>query len=110
MKEAVLEFLANKKEIEDSREYTLLHNAARRGDAETARFLVEKGAKVDSKTSRGRTPLYVAARSKKYNVLKPLIQKGANVNELCPEESALFLSANNGDEKLAKILIVNNAC
>ena len=57
MKEADLEFLANKEEIEDSRGDTLLHNAARREDAETARFPIEKGAKVDSKTSRGRTPL-----------------------------------------------------
>ena len=109
MKQAVLVFLANKKEIEDSRGYTLLRNAAGRGEAETARFLMEKGTKVDAKTLRGRTPLYVAATFKKYNVLELLIQKGANVNELCPDESALFLSANNGDENLAKILIDNNA-
>ena len=97
MKEADLEFLANKEEIEDSRGDTLLHNAARREDAETARFPIEKGAKVDSKTSRGRTPLYVAARSKKYNDLEPVIQKGANINELCLDEYALFVDANNGD-------------
>ena len=75
----------------------MLHNAARRGDAETARFLMEKGAKFYAKTLRGRRPLYAAARSKKSNDLEPLIQKGANINELCPDEYALFVDANNGD-------------
>ena len=76
---------------------------------ETASFLIEKGAEVDAKTTQGKTPLYIAARMKNYNVLELLIQKGANVNELCPNVSALFVAAENGDEKLAKILIDNNA-
>ena len=87
----------------------LLYHTVIKGDTETVSLLIEKGADIDAKTPKGLTPLYIAARSKKYNVLELLIQKGANVNELCPEESALFLSANNGDENLAKILIDNNA-
>ena len=83
--------------------------AAERGDTETANFLIKKGAKVDSKKPHGATLLYMAARSKDYNALELLIQLGANVNELCPDESALFVAANIGDEKSAKILIDNNA-
>ena len=75
----------------------MLHNAAWRDYIDTAGFLIEKGAKVYTKTSRGRRPLYAAARSKKSNDLEPLIQKGANINELCPDEYALFVDANNGD-------------
>ena len=83
--------------------------AAKRGYTETANFLIEKGAKVDAKNQLGETLLYMAARSKDYNVLELLIQKGANVNELSPNVSALFVAAENGDEKLAKIIIDNNA-
>ena len=87
----------------------LLYRAVIKGDTETVSLLIEKGADIDAKTPKGLTLLYIAARSKKYNVLELLIQKGANVNELCPNESALFVAANNGDEKLAKMLIENNA-
>ena len=95
--------------IADEEGFNLLHLAAIKGDIETARCLIEKGAEVDAKTTQGKTPLYIAARMKNYNVLELLIQKGANVNELCPNVSALFVAAENGDERLAKILIENNA-
>ena len=87
----------------------LLRIAVIKNDTEKAKCAIEKGAKVDAKTPKGLTPLYIAAKMKNYNVLELLIQRGANVNELCPDESDLFVAANNGDEKLAKILIENNA-
>ena len=87
----------------------MLYHTVIKGDTETVSLLIEKGADIDAKTPKGLTLLYIAARSKKYNVLELLIQKGANVNELSPNVSALFVAAENGDEKLAKILIDNNA-
>ena len=69
--------------IADEEGFKLLHLAAIKGDIETARCLIEKGAEIDAKTTQGKTPLYIAARMKNYNVLELLIQKGANVNELC---------------------------
>ena len=86
--------------IADEEGFNLLHLAAIKGDIETARCLIEKGAEVDAKTTQGKTPLYIAARMKNYNVLELLIQKGANVNEWCPDECALFVAENNCDAKL----------
>ena len=78
---------------------------------ETASFLIEKGAKIDAKNQHGETLLYMPnlTWSKDYNVLELLIQKGADVNELSPNVYALFVASENGDEKLAKILIESNA-
>ena len=87
----------------------LLHYAVIKNDIEKAKCAIEKGAKVDAKNPNGMTPLYIAALRKNYNVLELLIQKGANVNEMCPDLSPLFMAASDGDEKLAKILIDNNA-
>ena len=83
---------------------TPLYMAAMSGYTETASFLFENGANVDAKNTCGETLLHMAAKSKSknYNAIELLIQKGANVNELCRGESALFVAAENGDEKLAK--------
>ena len=60
---AVLEFLAKKgaKANGSWMGDTVLHIAAKRGYTETARFLIQKGAKVDSKNVIVETPLYMAA-------------------------------------------------
>ena len=76
----------------------MLRIAVIKNDTEKAKSTIEKGAKVDAKTPKGLTPLYIAAKMKNYNVLELLIQRGPNVNELCLDESALFVAANNGDE------------
>ncbi|TVS94379.1 hypothetical protein COM42_004160 [Wolbachia pipientis] len=42
--------------------------------------LLDKGASVDEKDDRGRTPLHCAARDGHEEVVKDLLDKGANVN------------------------------
>ena len=88
-KETVLEFLAKKGENENEVSmgdtvlhlgYTVLHIAAMGGYTETASFLIEKGAKVDSETSNGETPLYMAAKRCYTETANFLIEKGAKVD------------------------------
>ena len=84
-KETVLEFLAKKGENENEVSmgdtvlhfgYTVLHIAAMGGYTETARFLIEKGAKIDSKTLYDETPLYMAAKRGYTETANFLIEKG----------------------------------
>ena len=44
------------------------------------RFLLENGANLEAKTSKGHTPLHFAVLYKKIEVVKLLIQKGADIN------------------------------
>ena len=70
-KETILEFLAKQEENENEFSrgdsvlhigYTVLHIAAMGGYTETASFLIERGAKIDSKTLNDETPLYMSAK------------------------------------------------
>ena len=81
-KENVLEFLAKKQGIGNGywMGNTVLHIAAKKGYLETASFLIEKGAKVDSKNLIGETPLYMAAERGDIETANFLIKKGAKVD------------------------------
>jgi hypothetical protein len=54
--------------------------AARQGDLNTVRTLVEKGASVEAKTPYGQTPLYLAAMSGREPVVQFLLDKGAKTD------------------------------
>ena len=54
--------------------------AAREGDLESARLLLEAGANVDQQTEYGWTPLLTAVNNRNYLVAQFLIEQGANVN------------------------------
>jgi len=59
---------------------TALVFAAREGDAESARLLIEGGAAVNQPTEYGWTPLLTAANNRHYKLAVQLIGLGANVN------------------------------
>ncbi len=60
---------------------TILHYAARYGNPEVCRMLIESGAKVNSQDGYFRyTPLHVAAREGHLEVCKMLVGAGADVN------------------------------
>ncbi|KAJ2895991.1 Major facilitator superfamily domain general substrate transporter [Zalerion maritima] len=59
------------------RSETGLHIAASHGSADAARYLVTKGALIDSTDKDGRTPLMHATRGGHYEVAKLLLDKGA---------------------------------
>jgi ankyrin repeat protein len=59
---------------------TALVLAAREGDLESAKFLVDKGANVNQVTEYGWTPLLVATNNRHYKLGEYLIEHGADVN------------------------------
>jgi ankyrin repeat protein len=61
-----------------------LHQAAKDGDLATCKLLIERGAKVDAKDRRGRTPLHYAVMFKNSNIhlVRLLLKNGANPNAI----------------------------
>jgi ankyrin repeat protein len=85
-----------------------LHDAADGGHKEVAELLIAKGADVNAKDYRVRTPLHLAAASGRNESAKLLIDKGADVNAKSDEgwtplyfaptkEIAVLLLANGAD-------------
>jgi uncharacterized protein len=59
---------------------TALVFAAREGDIESARALLDAGANVDQTTEYGWTPLLTAINNRNYHLAALLIERGADVN------------------------------
>ena len=59
---------------------TALIFAAREGDIESARALIDGGAKINQTTQYGWTPLLTAVNNRNYALAKLLIDRGADVN------------------------------
>src|SRR5580698_905776 len=57
-----------------------LLNAAREGNLDTVKSLIEKGAAIEAKTPYGQTPLYLAAMSGHQTVVQFLLDKGARTD------------------------------
>jgi ankyrin repeat protein len=60
---------------------TALVFAAREGDMESARALLDGGADVNQATSYGWTPLLTAVNNRNYRLAQMLIERGADVNK-----------------------------
>ncbi len=89
--------------------FTALMFAARENDVESARLLVEKGAKIDSAAANGATALVIAAHSNSPAVAKLLLEKGANPNAAEAGYSALHLGILHADLDLVKALLAHGA-
>ena len=59
---------------------TALVFAAREGDIESARALLDKGARINQTTEYGWTPLLTSVNNRNYALAKLLIDRGADVN------------------------------
>ena len=57
-----------------------LHDAARDGDLEKARALIDEGAAIDAQSERGETPLILAILAGNDAVAELLIEKGAAID------------------------------
>jgi ankyrin repeat protein len=59
---------------------TLLHNAVGHDEEEMAAFLIERGARVNAKTSDGLTPLHMAAQNGNIPIITLLLNHRARIN------------------------------
>ena len=59
---------------------TALVFAAREGDVESAKALLDRGARINQTTEYGWTPLLTAVNNRNYALAKMLIERGADVN------------------------------
>jgi len=84
-----------------------LLNAARTGDLNTVKALIEKGAPVEAKTSYGQTPLYLAAMSGHEDVVRFLLEKGAktDVTDTFYKASTLDFVMERKHYDVAKLII-----
>lgn len=61
---------------------TLLHNAVGHDEAAMAAFLIERGAKVNAKSSEGLTPLHMAAQNGNVPIITLLLDRRARINPI----------------------------
>ena len=71
---------------------------------------IDRGADINAKDTRGRTPLYYAARNGKLTVVEVLLEKGAEVNARCEKNrTALIVASSNNHEGIVRSLIKHRA-
>jgi len=85
----------------------LLSIAARRGNHEIVRFLINAGSQLNLQADdRGTSALMDSVMSKKYDILTDLIKAGANVNIKSKDgQTALVVAVGSGDEKFTEALL-----
>jgi ankyrin repeat protein len=88
---------------------TALLFAARSGDAESARLLVDAGADVNDALPDGSSALIVAAHSGHTRAAEVLLDKGANANADAVGYTALHAAVLRSDLALVKALLAHGA-
>lgn len=90
----------------DSIGWTLLHYAAWKGNSETVRFLIQKGASISvTDKCSGKTPVHVATEEGHIEVVQFLVNSGANIEEVTEERvTPLHPAAYEGHLVIAKFL------
>ena len=92
-------------------EGTVLASAAKYGHHAVVDTLISRGASINTRNSKGRTPLYYGVESGNETVINSLLQAGASIDEkdLMCWQTPLNLAASRGCEPAAKILLCNGA-
>jgi len=94
----------------DFRGATALAAAARSGDPESARALLEAGARVDAATEQGSTPLMAAARAGNVGYARVLLEAGADpTRHTDTGATALHLAAQGNATELVELLLERGA-
>ncbi|CAC5410694.1 unnamed protein product [Mytilus coruscus] len=78
--------------------WTPLYEASMRGDFQTVKSLITKGANVNMKTINGEPPLVAACQQGHGILIQLLIDKGADISD------ALFIAVQNDYDRTVKIL------
>lgn len=87
---------------------TALHFAASRGEVPILRALLDAGAAVDVANLQGSTPLCEAAGKRHFQAVELLLMRGAAVH-IRDARPPLFLAAQHGDAKIARLLLAHGA-
>ena len=67
--------------VQDLDGATLLHAAARNGNIDLAKKVLEAGVPVNIEDKRSKTPLYFAVENNEFEMVKFLVDKGARIKE-----------------------------
>ena len=89
--------------------YTPLLFAARHGDAEAGRRLVDAGADIDDAAPTGASVLVVAIHSGQFDFARFALEAGADPNDMGAGYSALHAAVLRGDLPLVKALLARDA-
>ena len=87
-------------------------SAARRGDPEAVKNLLERGASVSARDESGRTALVAAAYENHVDVAKLLVEAGADVNDKDETEQSAYLISTSevgDDPRLLQLTLRNGA-
>ena len=88
----------------------VLHFAARMGNAEAAKVLIEAGSNVNAQNKRGVTPIHFAGLADNAEAVKVLIAAGANVNGQDKRGATpIHFAAEGGNVAAVKVLIAAGA-
>lgn len=86
--------------------FTTLIHACAEGKTNSVNKLIEHGADLNIKNSKGRTALGFASRYNYYEIVKILLKKGANPNKCSiGTESPLQIASIYGNEETVKLLL-----
>ena len=86
--------------------FTALMNAARNGDTEAVRHMLDLGTEVNQKTSKGKTALMLAAAGGFTDTAKLLMDRGADVNLRDNyDTTALIAAATAGHAETSVLLL-----
>ena len=94
---------------EDRGGYTPLLFAARHGDVESARLLLDAGADANDTAPTGTSALVVAAHGGHTALARFLLEKGANANAADAGYTALHAAILRGDHELLQALLAHGA-
>ena len=89
--------------------FTALHFAARQGDVDSARLLLDAGARIDATAADGSAPLALAAFSDQATVVKLLLERGADPNAIGGGYAALHAAVLRGNAEVVRALLAKGA-
>lgn len=90
--------------------YTPLHGACQRNQPTIAKILIDAGADINAKDSRGRTPLHVSCETKAASIAELLIESGADINAGDGSGSTpLHTACGHQDTTIVKLLLLFQA-
>jgi ankyrin repeat protein len=92
-------------ELADDAGQTLLHAAARRGETEIVKILLNAGANVNSRGRYGETVLLLAIDNGNVETVKALVNAGADINAKAPDETPLQRARREGRAAIIKVLL-----